>query len=288
MIEIIENDSLKVEISTAGAELKSLYHKKKKQEYLWQGNPAWWARRAPVLFPVVGRLNDNSYTTNGKVFSLSQHGFARDKEFVVNERQNDFIVFGLQSNPDSLKIYPYPFALEIVYELIGNKLRIGYEVKNTGSQEMHFSIGAHPGFICPLHSEEKLSDYYIEFEQTETLDRHLLDGGLFNGITEKVITNQKKLNLYETLFKKDAIVFKNMKSTYLFLKSRVSDYCLKFEYSGFPYFGIWTKPGASFICLEPWCGIADNMGFKGDLKDKEGMNSLEAGKIFARCFSIEI
>jgi galactose mutarotase-like enzyme len=285
-METIENNSLLITISTLGAELKSIYAKERQQEYLWQGSPDWWPRRAPVLFPIVGKLNNNVYRVNGKVFSLPQHGFARDNEFVVGERGADTIEFVLKSGNELLQNYPFPFELRIRYSLEGPQLHVRYDVENKGSQRMYFSIGAHPGF--PLQSGETLSDYYIEFEKAETLDRHLLDEGLFNGKTERVISNEKILSLNNDLFAKDAIVFKGMQSTWLFLRSRKSDYRLKFSCEGFPYFGIWSKPGAPFLCLEPWCGLADSKGFEGEFKDKEGIQALEAGMIFSRSFSIEI
>src|SRR5882762_844103 len=285
-METIENDFLKVTIETLGAELRSMFAKERQQEYLWQGAPEWWPRRAPVLFPIVGKLNNNAYQVNGKVFSLPQHGFARDNEFTVGERRANAIEFVLKSGPELLLKYPFPFELKIGYSVEGPTLHVRYEVGNSGSQPMYFSIGAHPGFA--LQSGESLSDYNVEFEKRETLDRHLLDGGLFNGKTERVITNEKVLSLSSDLFAKDALVFKGMQSTRLYLKSRKSNYSLKFSYPDFPYFGIWSKPGATFLCLEPWCGMADNNGFEGEFKAKEGIQMLEAGRIFHRSFSIEI
>lgn len=288
MIEKIENDFLSIEIALMGAELKTIFHKKKKKEYLWQGSSEWWPRRAPVLFPVIGKLNDNSYTTNGKAFSLSQHGFARDKEFSVYEKSENRIVFFLRSDDALLKIYPYSFTLKIIYTLEGSTLHVGYEVKNDSAQLMYFSIGAHPGFRCPLNEGETFSDYYLEFEKAETLDRHLLDEGVFNGKTERILTDQQILNLNYELFIKDAIVFKNIQSSFLVLKSKSSDYFLKFEFPGFPYLGIWTKPNAPFLCIEPWCGLADNKGFSGELKGKEGIIELGEDKTFSKSYSITV
>lgn len=288
MIEKIENDLLSVEIALAGAELKTIYHKKKKSEYLWQGSNEWWPRRAPVLFPIVGKLNNNAYTANGTTFSLAQHGFARDKEFSVYEKSEDAIVFILQSDDALLKIYPYPFTLKVSYTLKKTTLHVGYEVENLSRQLMYFSIGAHPGFNCPLSNHEVFSDYYLEFEKAETLDRYLLDEGLFNGRTERVLTDERILNLNYELFIKDAIVFKNLQSSFLLLKSKSSDYCLQFKFAEFPYLGIWTKPGAPFLCIEPWCGIADQKEFHGELKDKEGIITLTAGEVFSKSFAVTI
>ncbi|MCW3103319.1 MAG: putative lacX protein [Bacteroidetes bacterium] len=289
MKETIENDRLRVEIAHAGAELSSIFHKQQQKEYLWQGSSDWWPRRAPVLFPVVGKLNDNTYRISGKVYSLPQHGFARDMVFSVEQQEKkQKIVFVLRSGESTLGNYPFEFELGITYELQGTSLSVSYEVTNPAKEVLYFSIGAHPGFNCPLNADEQFSDYYLEFEKKETLDRQLLDGGVFNGETERVMTDTNILPLEEALFKKDAIVFKNMSSESMTLKSRRSDHSLKFSFRDFPYFGIWTKPGAPFICLEPWCGIADNKSFDGDLQNKEGIVALQPEEHFIRFWSVTL
>jgi galactose mutarotase-like enzyme len=288
MTEKIGNDLLNIEVSVSGAELASIYHIPTQKEYLWQGDDKWWLRRAPVLFPVVGKLKDNSFQVNLERYNLGQHGFARDKDFSLIERKNNKLVFSLCSDESTLKIYPFHFELLITYEIRSNILKITYEVKNTDQKEIFFSIGAHPGFNCPLSKDELFSDYYLEFEKTESLDRHLLEGGLFTGLTEPVMIDSNKIDLSYDLFTKDAIVFKNMRSAYIYLKSKKNKHSLKFNFSDFPYFGIWTKPGAPFICLEPWCGIADNQNFRGELKGKEGIIGLYPGNSFLRSYSIEV
>lgn len=288
MKEKIENNLLSIEVDHSGAELWSVFDKTAQKEYLWSGNGAWWSRRAPVLFPIVGKLNGNTYTFKGQKYDLPQHGFARDLEFLLIEKNKNRLVFALHSNKSTLSIFPFEFELQISYELVANKLIVTYEVKNTGTQDMYFSIGAHPGFNCPLNPDETFSDYFLEFEKQETFDRHLLDEGLFNGKTERLMTAEKILELKEELFQKDAIVFKDIRSSFVTLRSHNSSTSLKIECKDFPYFGIWTKPGAPFICLEPWCGMADNKGFKGELQEKEGIVCLGAKKNFMRSFSMEI
>ncbi|MCE3279072.1 MAG: Aldose 1-epimerase [Bacteroidetes bacterium] len=288
MTEKIGNDLLNIEVSVSGAELSSIYHIPSKKQYLWQGGEKWWPRRAPVLFPVVGKLKDNTFQVNGEKYNLGQHGFARDKDFSLIERNNNKLVFSLSSDESTLKVYPFHFELLIIYEIRSNCLQITYQVKNKDQKEIFFSIGAHPGFNCPVNKDELFSDYYLEFEETESLDRHLLEGGLFTGLTEPVMIDSNRIDLSYELFAKDAIVFKNMKSTSIYLKSKKNKHSLKFNFSDFPYFGIWTKPGAPFICLEPWCGIADNQYFEGELKDKEGIIGLDTGSSFLRSYLVEV
>ncbi|CAN5203338.1 aldose 1-epimerase family protein [soil metagenome] len=282
----LDNPKLHVTISTAGAELASIFSKEKNQEFLWQGSLEWWPRRAPVLFPIVGKLNQNSFRYQDKSFSLPQHGFARDSEFTVEAQSESVITFLLSSTEPLRTKFPFDFQLRIRYTLIDSTLEIRYEIKNPADTSMYFSIGAHPGFA--LAPGESLSDYYIEFEKTETLDRHLLEEGLFNGKTERVVTASRKMDLNDEMMRKDAVVFKDMKSTILWLKSRRSDYVLKFHSPGFPYFGIWSKPGASFVCLEPWCGLADKKGYSGELTEKEGIRSLGSNEVFISQFSVTV
>jgi galactose mutarotase-like enzyme len=283
-MERIENDFMRLELTTHGAEPLSWYHKKQKREYLWQADAAWWPRHAPVLFPIVGKLNANEYRVGGQCFSLPQHGFARDSEFAIAGRDEQSIRFVLRSVPELAKIYPFPFELSIGYRLQETTLQVAYAVTNTGTEDSYFSIGGHPGFA--LAEGEKLSDYRIEFEYPETLERHLLEGGLFTGNTERVVTSGNVLALNDALFEKDAIVLKGMKSTSLMLRS--PGYELKFSFPGFPFFGIWSRPGAGFVCLEPWCGLADKQGFVGEFREKEGVERLAPGVTSRRSFEVEI
>jgi galactose mutarotase-like enzyme len=286
MAYTIENDHLKIEVASAGAELKSIVKKKNRAQYIWNGSAEWWPRSAPVLFPIVGKLNNNAYQYQGKTYSLPQHGFARDQEFVVRSATNESIALRLTAQEDLMLQYPFPFTLTITYSLNESDLHISYEVANTGKSLQYFSIGAHPGFA--LAPGETLNDYYLEFEHAETASRYLLENGLFTGVTEPVLNNTNRLDIDEKLFLKDAIVFKNMKSTAVSLKSRKSAHALTYSFEGFPYFGIWSKPGAPFLCLEPWCGLADPVGFQGDLSIKEGITRLEPGAVWVRNTTIKV
>jgi galactose mutarotase-like enzyme len=287
MISTIENEFLKVSAKDSGAELISIKNKKNNVEYLWQGDPKFWGRRAPVLFPIVGKVKGNQYRAEGKSYELPQHGFARDSYFEISDKKESSITFSLKSSPDTLKVYPYQFELHITYKLIKNKVEISYEVKNTDTKKIWFSIGAHPAFNCPLEPEAKLTDYYLEFEKEEQADKYLLEDGLLNGKKEKMLNNEKKIQLTEELFKSDALIFKNLKSSSVSLKSSTGAASLIFNFKGFPFLGIWSKPGP-FVCIEPWYGHADMVDFSGELKDKEGIQSLEKGSSFNCIYSMEI
>ncbi len=282
---IIENNYLKVTTKTAGAELTSVYSKTRDKELLWDANPEFWSRHAPVLFPIVGKLKDNVYRVDAKEYSLPQHGFARDMEFELSSQTKNKISFVLKSDATTLLKYPYLFELIVSYELKENELKTTFSVANNGQKPMIFSIGAHPAYVCPLYENETLSDYYLELDQQETLERHLLTDGLFDNSTELVVNNSKTITLSDALFDKDAVVFKNIKSQKMTLKSKTSDYQLQFEFNNFPHFGIWSKRDSGFICLEPWCGYSDSVEASGDIETKTAIETLLPNDVFERSYS---
>ncbi|MFL5729385.1 MAG: aldose 1-epimerase family protein [Cytophagaceae bacterium] len=287
MISSIENEYLKVSVKASGAELISIRNKKNNLEYLWQGDPQYWGRRAPVLFPIVGKLKNNSFRAEDQTYQLPQHGFARDYHFEKISSDAQSVVYSLKSSEETLKSYPYEFELRIAYTLINNRLEVKYEVINTGGKQMWFSIGGHPAFNCPLEPQEKFNNYYLEFEHTENADTHLISEGLLNGQTEGSLKNVKKLMLNEQVFAKDALIYKGLKSSYVSLKSDSSSASVTFDFKGFPYLGIWSKPGP-FVCIEPWYGHADTTNFEGEIRDKEGILSLKKGQEFSCMYGIEI
>jgi galactose mutarotase-like enzyme len=289
MVYHLQNDQYQVAVREAGAELSSFRSLRDNLEYIWQADPAVWPRHAPVLFPVVGKLPDGAYRYQGQHYSLPQHGFARDEKFDLVRQTHQELTFALASSPRTLAFYPFAFRLEISYILQDNSLETGYRVVNTGQEDLYFSIGAHPAFTCPLLPGEKFEDYYLAFEKPETQDRYLLDQGLQNLQTQPVLTGEQHLALRYDLFNQDAIVLKGLASQKIGLKSRQHDHGLDFEFKGYPYFGIWTKePGASFICLEPWHGIASRVGDSGELTEKEGILRLAAGNDFSCSYTIRV
>ncbi|HEY1039911.1 MAG TPA: aldose 1-epimerase family protein [Bacteroidia bacterium] len=284
---ILENDSYKVSISALGAELTSVYSKKMKKELLWQADKNIWARHAPVLFPIVGKLKNNTYTFEGKEYHLPQHGFARDKEFKLSVQTETTVELELRNTEETQLIYPFSFRLIICYELANGLIKCTYKVLNTDNKEIFFSIGAHPGFICPMYENETLNNYRIEFQEKEVSERRLLSEGLCTDDHEKVFEEPGILSLSSSLFDKDALVFDDLRSTSLRL---VSDkYCLSFNWFNMPYFGIWAKKDAEkFICIEPWSGIADSVNATGNLAKKEGIIKLAVDKEHVSGFSFYV
>ena len=254
------------------------------RELLWQADKNTWARHAPVLFPIVGKLKNNTFMHNGRSFHLPQHGFARDKNFKIVEKTATQVVFKLIETEETLSDYPFAFELLIRYSLEDDAVKCTYTVSNTADEDLLFSIGAHPGFRCPVWEDENLSDYTIAFEDEESSQRRLLQDGLFNHKKEVVFSNANSFRLHSGLFEKDAIVLDELKSSSLRLFS--NRYSLEFSWFNMPYFGIWTKKADSgFVCLEPWAGLADSVDSTGNLSEKEGIIRLQKNEQYVCGFS---
>jgi len=276
--------------ATRGAELTSLLTPANGLEYVWPGDPAVWARHAPVLFPLVGRLPGDAYRHEGQGYKLPQHGFARDQEFAVVRHSPTELVFRLEHDATTRAVFPFAFELTITYALHATALTVRWDVRNPAAdQPLLFSIGAHPAIRCPLLPGEAFEDYYFEFDHPVTLERHLLQGGLLTGHTAPVLHAGRELPLRYELFVDDALVFKHYDFTALTLRSRRSAHFVRFRFDGFPHLGLWTKgPGAGFVCVEPWHGIASPAGEPGELREKEGILTLAPGQTFSAAYSIEV
>ena len=285
----LENENIKVAVKTKGAELDSLYSKDTNLEYLWNGDPKFWNKKSPILFPIVGTLKQNTYFYNNKAYILSRHGFARDMEFAVTAQSELSATFSLTDDENTLRIFPFPFSLDVTYSIDANNLHVQYRVTNTGRDNMYFSIGAHPAFRVPLEKKRVYDDYFFEFEQIEDGYRWLISSeGLIEPNTVPFLINNNKLPITRELFSKDAVVFKYLNSTKVKLKSNKSKHGLELSYPGFPFIGLWAAPGADFVCIEPWCGIADATTSKQELINKEGINLLTPSQVFERTWSVNL
>lgn len=286
---ILENEYLKVAIDAKGAQLSSFYNKQTGTEQLWQANPDIWGYHAPNLFPIVGQLLNDELLVDGSTYPMKRHGFARTSEFIVLESDDQHAGFSLPYCEKTLAVYPYKFDFQVLYTLIDNALRVTYKVINRDKKTVYFSVGGHPGFNVPFHPGEKYEDYYVEFEVQENLETHLLTAdGVFNGETHPVPTPNKKLALTRTLFNADALVFKNLKSRMVTIKSTQHDETLSVEFPHFNYLGLWAKSGADFLCIEPWLGCADSTGEKKEFSQKEAIQKVVPGHVFESAFYISI
>jgi len=277
----IANDFLTASILHKGAELCSL--KTSDIEYIWEGNPTFWGKHSPILFPVVGTLKNNSYVFENKQYQMFRHGFARDLNFELVAKSNTEVSFSLKNSESSLLMYPFEFELIVTYILDNKKLKIQYHVRNFSDKTMPFSIGVHPAFSL----KNDFQNYSLDFELDELLEYHLLEWDLLSDKTEKIELVDKKMHLNYDLFENDALVFKQLKSKTIAIAEHGNPF-LRINFSQFPNLGIWTKKDAPFICLEPWFGFADEITSSGDILEKNGIILIDKKSEWRTEFEIEI
>lgn len=292
--QILENNYLKVTVADMGAELISVFDKESQTERMWDANPKVWNRHAPILFPFVGKVSGGVYRYCGQEYEMkSQHGFARDLEFVCVKRAANSVTHLLRADDETKKSYPFDFELYITHTLDtenGRVLHVQWEIRNIGVDKMYYSIGGHPAFKVPARAGERRADYYLQIPQNSNLKYILLNEktGLASPEKTSVLELEEGFYpIYENMFDKDALIFEGgqIKEAGIARPDKSPYITMKCE--GFPYFGIWSKPEGEFVCLEPWMGRTDNDGFGGTLEEKAGEQMLEAGEIRNIGYTVE-
>ena len=278
----ISNSYLTAIIKPLGAELISLKNSNNK-DYIWEGNPDFWGKHSPILFPIVGCLKDDKYSHKGNSYTLLRHGFGHKMEFNIIEKSAENVVFSVTNNTETLENYPFEFELQISYTLVNSSLKIGYKVINTNDFEMPFSIGGHPAFALP----NEFDSYSLEFEKSEIVICSQLKNDLICNETISLPMKENRLPLSYSLFENDALIFKKLESKAITISENNVPF-LKVKFEGFPSLGIWTKPKAPYICIEPWFGYADTMTNSGELSEKEGIQIIGIDEQFQSEYSIEI
>ena len=284
----IRNESLTLEIDAHGAEMKSLIDNCSGQEYLWCGDAAYWGRTSPVLFPLVGNYREKQSCFDGKWYSLSQHGFARDMDFELVSEKGDEIWFALEDSPETLEKYPFGFRLELGYRLQGRAVEVLWKVTNKNDREMYFSIGGHPAFNCPLREGEKQTDYRIGFDTCEPLTASVLDeNGTVSERTKVLELTDGMLQITDSLFDEDALIVEHDQAHKVALYTPEGEKYLEVKFEA-PLFGIWSPAGkpAPSVCIEPWYGRSDRADFGQKLEEREWGNVLKAGEIFTAAYQI--
>ncbi|WP_129717028.1 aldose 1-epimerase family protein [Pedobacter sp. SYP-B3415] len=283
----IQNDRLSASFAEKGAELQRLTGKTNAYEYLWSGNPAFWGKHSPVLFPVVGALKNDTYSFEGRSYQLSRHGFARDMDFDTKVINDTEVCFTLSDTEATHEKYPFRFSLSIRYRLDGPTLHCSYEVENPDPQrDLLFSAGAHPAFAVPVSENLAYTDYYLTFDNDSNLQYHKIKDNLISDEVKQLTLDSGRLPLSHELFYEDALVFKTLKSKEITLENTGNATGIRFGFDSFPYFGIWSAPDADFVCLEPWCGVADGVNHNGRLEDKEGIVRLGPLEGWNRTWSV--
>ncbi|MGX7059230.1 aldose 1-epimerase family protein [Vagococcus humatus] len=272
----LENPEVKATFQPLGAELSSFIQKSSGIEYIWQGDPEFWGRKAPVLFPIVGRLKEDQYCYKGKTYSMTQHGFARNQIFTLEEKTDTSLTFLLTSNNQTREMYPFEFELRIRYTLTQNVLAVQYQVTNPADAPLYFSIGGHPGFNVPLTDKEVFEDYYLHYSPQKSRTRIPLQGAFIDPAKKTLGQTNSDIDLTREWFKQDALIYETRGRHSFKICTDEHDHSVKVTTLNMPYVGIWSPypKEAPFVCIEPWCGIADAVDSSGELTEKLGINHL--------------
>ena len=290
MIHTIENDYLRVSVDDHGAELCSIFDKVHNREVIWQADPAYWKRHAPVLFPNVGRHFEDHYRINGVEYLSSQHGFARDSEFTCVDMTADSITHRLKSSDTTRENYPYDFELKIKHVLEKNQVSVCWEVISLNDETMYFTIGGHPAFNVPAGGIGSQEQYHLTFDGRDSLSYLLIDMSSGTAVADKAYTLELENGsclIDAHMFDKDALIFDDQIEKAGIAFPDGTPY-VELICHGFPSFGIWSVPGSPFVCLEPWMGRCDDFGFKGELPEKKYINTLDKDEIFTASYEIKI
>lgn len=272
----VRSAALSAEINPLGAQL-SILRDREARDLLWNGDAAVWAGRAPILFPIVGSLAGGSYRLNNRRFELSRHGFARGKPFEVVATTSSSATFRLSADESTLAVYPFRFELEVSYVLASSTLSVTASVRNTGSEPLPASLGFHPALRWPLPYGASRAAHFIEFEADEPapIRRINAEGLLLPEALPTPVAN-RRLMLSDDLFRDDVMIFDKLNSRSL-RYGPVGGPLVEVRFPDAQYLGLWTKPGAPFICIEPWQGITDPAGFAEDFTRKPGVFTVAPG-----------
>lgn len=287
---IIENEELLVEVLNKGAEIRRIWHKKRERNVMWSGDPMYWNRTAPTLFPIVGKLKDNRYRHEGIDYELPQHGFLRDQTFVTNTLKQNEITLHFESSDQFASIYPFEFTVFVTYRLEKDKVTVQWKVVNDNDTSMHFSIGAHPAFSLPFQEGETLEDYELQLGLSEHTRQYEISEGYV--IEKKSPDKLPILDVKSELFSNDALIFEGIDQIILQSK-KDQNQRISVHFPKFPFVGIWspynieTGKIAPFICIEPWYGIADLADASGVLVEKKGIQTLQGRKVFETSFEMQ-
>ena len=288
----LKNEKLSVCFESKGAEMTSLKDNKSGQEYLWCADEKFWGRHSPILFPFVGRTRDNKFRHDNEEYETTQHGFARDMEFKCISENKEEIWFRLDATPVTKKKYPFEFRLEIGYLLKGDTVTVLWKVTNQEKEkEMYFSIGGHPGFMCPLKEGEKQTDYSIWMDAGEEVlfSKADMETGLMLNYKNQLKLPQGRCVFTEHFFDEGAYIIEDYQVKKMSLVNPENEPYITVSFHA-PVVGIWSpeKKNAPFVCIEPWYGRCDRETFQDDLKNREWGNKLAAGQVFERSYEIKV
>jgi galactose mutarotase-like enzyme len=277
MLHTIQNDSLVCKIESVGAEIRSLIDKNTGVEYIWQIDESVWGSSSPVLFPAIGKIKSGQIEFKGKSFNMPKHGIIRNNDQLKFEKLNSSkCCFILESSETTLKQYPFQFLFKVQYELIENRLLMSYIIENKGQVELFFNCGGHTAYACPLDKETNLPDYVIEFPNSIALKAATLgDSGLLSDKIREIPTVNNYLQLSETIFNDDALIFENLNMDWVRLKRKDASKGIIVKFKEYPNLALWSKPGADYVCIEPWLGLPDRENESVNITKKSTFKKLQ-------------
>lgn len=300
----ISNSKLTIKVKEHGAELASIVSGGR--EYLWQADESFWKRHSPVLFPIVGAVWNGEYRSHGNTYKMGQHGFARDMDFCLVKETDAELRYRLVSSEETKQKYPYDFCLEIGYQIVDNRIKVIWHVENTGNETMAFQIGAHPAFFWPMLTDDQIAGgvgmmtealaetdergFFRLEAKGKTLPISVITEGGCVGKESQIATDDEGfLPLDIETFNNDALIFENSQVTKVTLCRQDKSPYLSLEFAS-PLVGLWSPPKkrAPFVCIEPWYGRTDSVGFSGTYEEKAWMQTLEAGECFDVSYDIVI
>ena len=290
-MKTLKNDCLTIQVSAHGAELTSIRANATGKEYLWQGDPAFWKRHSPVLFPIVGSLWEGKYRYEGKEYAMSQHGFARDSDFELVSEDSTCLRYRLASNAETLKIYPFEFELEIAYLLMKNSVVVSWKVTNlSADKEMFFQIGAHPAFYFPDFDPETSERGFFAFDKADGLDYiRIAEKGCISKKTYPMPLEDGLMPIDIHTFDIDTYILENSQIRRVSLLDKAKNPYISLFFEA-PVVGLWSPPtkNAPFVCIEPWYGRCDETCYSGNYEDREWTNRLAGKGVFEGVYVIRI
>jgi galactose mutarotase-like enzyme len=290
MLHTIENDFLICTIESVGAEVRSLKEKATGREYIWQIDNSVWGSSSPVLFPAIGKIKSDKVVYQGKSYAMSKHGIIRHNDQLIFKQDGDSACsFTLQSSAATYQRYPYSFLFSVRYQLMNKRLLMSYHIENLGEVPMYFACGGHTAYACPLDDGLKLSDYVVEFPAYfDFMAGTLGNSGLLSDRKRKIAASNGMLQLSDTLFLEDALIFTDINFDSLRLKKRNEDKGIFIRFDGYPNLALWSKPGADFLCIEPWLGLPDSEKESIDITQKSSYKRIESKAQFSISIETEL
>ena len=288
MLVTLKNDQLEVTINSLGAELTKIYKPQTKIDYLWHGDAKYWGRHAPVLFPFVGRLKDDTYYYEKQSFHQSQHGFARDQEFELLVQSDTKASFLLESSAKTLAVYPFEFKLVITYELKADQVLVSYQVENPGQKDLLFALGAHPAFNIPLVAGDTFENSNLKVSPAKVYPQIKLRGPYSDPENKEKLELTEPLALDHELFAEDALILDLQGQEATLSLEGPSGHGVAVTLTQTPFVGVWSPypKQAPFVCVEPWWGLADTVTSDQDLKHKFAINTLASGQMWQQSYAM--